>query len=66
MPDPTELVRIPKSLMGIYREWASNSGRSLQGMLSLVLSNAAENYMDGKKSGIDDLANCLNRSKGAK
>ncbi len=42
-----ESIRIRSETIAIYRAWAENTGRSVVGLIELVLMQAAQHYLDG-------------------
>ena len=51
MSEEMESVKLRTSTMGIIREWAEASGRTVSGLASDILDEAASHYMDGTLAG---------------
>jgi hypothetical protein len=54
-----ETVKLSGSVLEIYREWATRSGRTLSGLIEKVLSDAAAHYRDGTVAGLDRAAEIM-------
>ncbi len=52
MAEIMESVKVRVATMGIVREWAEASGRTVSGLVNEILGAAASHYLDGTKAGM--------------